>query len=390
MSLIIHKQRQKSKELTWNSWKWQLQNSITDIETFERCTGIQFDNTERQILRQTIDKFPFSITPYYLSLIDIENYKNDPIFKQAFPNQKELIIEKYDMTDPLSEDRDSPVSGIVHRYPDRVLFCVSNTCAVYCRHCTRKRKVGQKELVLSKHTLSKAIEYIKDNSEIRDVILSGGDPLLLPDHYIDWLLNELKKIRHIEIIRIGTRVPVVLPQRITKSLVKVLKKHSNIWINTQFNHSNEITKDSIEAVKKLINLGIPVSNQSVLLAGINDCPKVMKDLLQSLVKNRIRPYYLYQCDLSEGLSHFRTPISKGIEIMESLRGHTSGLCIPTYVIDSPDGGGKIPLLPSYVVSYSYKKVYLRNFEGKIYSYNEPEKYQNSLCNSQCKQCNFFE
>lgn len=390
MSLIVHKQRQKSKELSWNSWKWQLQNSITDIETFELATGIKFDNSERQILKQTTEKFPLSITPYYLSLIDIDNYKNDPIYKQAFPSQKELIIEKYDMTDPLSEDRDSPVRGVVHRYPDRVLFCVSNTCAMYCRHCTRKRKVGQKDLILSKITLMKALEYIKDHSEIRDVILSGGDPLLLPDHYIDWLLNELKKIRHIEIIRIGTRVPVVLPQRITKSLIKVLKKHSNIWINTQFNHSNEITKDSTEAVKKLSNIGIPVSNQSVLLAGVNDCPKTMKNLLQSLVKNRVRPYYLYQCDLSEGLSHFRTPISKGMEIMESLRGHTSGLCIPTYVVDSPNGGGKIPVSPNYVVSQSYKKLYLRNFEGKMFTYNEPEKYQNSLCNPQCQGCNFFE
>ncbi|MEW5820063.1 MAG: lysine 2,3-aminomutase [Cyanobacteriota bacterium] len=386
---ISYKDNDNSKINNWKSWKWQINNCIKDIEGFENFTGIIFERNEKSMLEQTIQKFPISITPYYLSLINIENFRTDPIFKQAFPCPKELIIEKEDLFDPLAEEKDSPVEGIVHRYPDRVLFCVSNICAMYCRHCTRKRKVGQLDLILTKNKLQKCIDYIRKNIHIRDVILSGGDPLMLPDHYLDWILNELRRIKHVEIIRIGTRIPVVLPFRVTKSLVKVLKKHHPIWINTHFNHPNEITKDSAEALNRLANAGIPLGNQSVLLAGVNDCPKIIKTLVQKLVNNRVRPYYIYQCDLSEGLSHFRTPLSKGVEIIESLRGHTSGLCLPTFVVDAPHGGGKIPIMPNYLLSLSHKKVYLRNYKGTITTYQEPENYNNSLCTSGCKDCDFF-
>lgn len=364
----------------WRDWKWQDSQRITDIDTFEKFLNFDFSDEERLKLQQTIDKFPLSITPYYLSLINTEDIKNDPIFNQAFPNPKELRVENYEMKDPLAEENDSPVNGITHRYPDRILFHVSNTCATYCRHCTRKRKVGKKDLMPTKEQLMKGIEYIRNNSQIRDVLLSGGDPLMLPDEFLDWLLSEIKAIEHVEIIRIGTRIPVVLPYRITDDLVNILKKYHPLWMNMQFNHPQEITPCSKAALAKLADAGIPLGNQSVLLSGVNDCPKTMKKLVQKLVKNRVRPYYIYQCDLSEGLSHFRTPISKGIEIMENLRGHTSGLAIPTYVIDAPGGGGKIPVSPTYLISYSTDGVILRNYEGVITSYKEPDYYKKTTNN----------
>ena len=263
------------------------------------------------------------------------------------------------MIDPLSEDRDSPVPGIIHRYPDRVLFHISNICSMYCRHCTRKRKVGDRDSIPGKDEIIKGIEYIKNTPVVRDVLLSGGDPFMLSDDYLDWILTELRKIPHVEVIRIGTRMPVVLPYRITDELIAVLKKHHPLWINTHFNHPRAITESSREALRKLADAGIPLGNQTVLLAGVNDCPRIMKRLVHKLVQNRVRPYYLYQCDLSEGLSHFRTPVGKGIEIMESLIGHTSGFAVPTYVIDAPGGGGKIPVMPNYLISWSTNKVVLQ-------------------------------
>lgn len=365
----------------WTDWKWQDSKKITDIDTFEKFLNFSFTKEEKLELQQTIDKFPMSITPYYLSLINTNNIKNDPVFKQAFPNPKELQVEECEMQDPLSEENDSPVDAITHRYPDRVLFQVSNTCATYCRHCTRKRKVGKKDLTPTKDKLLEGLEYIKNTPAIRDVLLSGGDPLMLSDEDLDWLLNEITKIKHIEIIRIGTRIPVVLPFRITDSLIKVLKKYQPLWINTQFNHPQEFTEYSEKALAKLADAGFPLGNQSVLLAGINDSPEIMKKLVQKLVKNRVRPYYIYQCDLSEGLSHFRTTVNKGIEIMENLRGHTSGLAVPTYVVDAPGGGGKIPVSPNYLISYSQNSVILRNYEGIITSYKEPDKYKELIENS---------
>ncbi len=378
---------EQPKLSNWRDWKWQIKHSIKSLDKFEYLTGIKFSEKKREELKKTFEKFPLSITPYYLSLIDRDNYLHDPVFKQAFGGVEELTTLKSELADPLSEDKDSPVEGITHRYPDRVLFHVSNICSMYCRHCTRKRKVGDVDFVPSKDQLKQGIDYIKKTPQVRDVLLSGGDPFMLPDDKIDWLLSEICSIPHVEIIRIGTRMPVVLPYRITDRLISILKRYQPLWINTHFNHPNEITSSSKEALAKLADGGFPLGNQSVLLADVNDCPRIMKLLLHKLVQNRVRPYYLYQCDLSEGLSHFRTPIGKGIEIMESLIGHTSGFARPTYVIDAPGGGGKIPVMPNYIISWSTNKVVLRNYEGVITTYKEPDSYEPKLCDRDCDNCN---
>ena len=370
----------------WEDYRWQLNNSIKTVSAFEKFTGITFTEKEHRGLEKTIRKFPLSITPYYASLIEKENYLVDPIFKQAFPNPAELNISEYDMKDPLHEDKDSPVKGVTHRYPDRVLFLVSNRCAMYCRHCTRKRKVGDPEYIPSREQILAGISYIRKNRQIRDVLLSGGDPLMLPDDYLDWILTELNRISHVQVVRIGSRIPVVLPYRITKEMVHMLKKHHPLWLNTHYNHPRELTPSSQEALRKLADAGIPLGNQTVLLAGVNDCPRIMKELNQKLVQNRVRPYYLFQCDLSEGLAHFRTPIGKGIEIMESLVGHTSVFAIPKYVIDAPGGGRKIPVMPNYIISWSTNKVVLRNYEGVITSYKEPDNYKSTSCDRNCEKC----
>lgn len=368
----------------WNDYKWQLKHSIKDIETLEKILGIVISDEEKKEIQKAIYVFPMSITPYYASLIDVKNLKKDPIYKQSVASSEELVMENFEMEDPLSEDEDSPVIGITHRYPDRVLFYVNPNCAMYCRHCTRKRKVSESESNPSKEEIQKAIEYIKNNSEIRDVLISGGDPLLLSDEYLDWILSEISTIEHVELIRIGSRVPVVLPQRITDNLVNILKKYHPIWINTHFNHVVEITKESKQALDKLADSGIPLGNQTVLLAGVNDCPYVMRKLNQKLVSSRVRPYYLYQCDLSKGISHFRTSISKGLEIVESLIGHTTGFAVPRYVVDAPGGGGKIPVMPNYIVSWGSDRVILRNYEGVITTYKEPSKYGG--CSKNCVTC----
>lgn len=370
----------------WKDWKWQVRHSIRTIEEFENLTGIHFDDLEKEELEKTINRFPLSITPYYLSLINVENFRHDPVYKQSFLDSRELLISPCEMKDPLAEDHDSPVPGITHRYPDRVLFLVSNVCAMYCRHCTRKRKVGDVDYIPDREQIKKGIDYIRNTPQVRDVLLSGGDPFMLPDDYLDWILTELQSIPHVQVIRIGTRTPVTLPYRITDNLVNMLKKHHPLWVNTHFNHPREITDSAKEALTKLADAGIPLGNQSVLLADVNDCPRIMKELVQQLVKNRVRPYYIYQCDLSEGLSHFRTPVTKGIEIMESLIGHTSGFAVPTYVIDAPGGGGKIPVMPHYIISWNTNKVILRNYEGVITSYQEPDHYVTTICNRDCANC----
>jgi len=370
----------------WEDWRWQVRHCVRDLESFEQQTGIVLSDRERMAFRQTIKKFPMSVTPYYLSLINTDDYANDPIFRQAVPSPLELRIARCDMVDPLHEDADSPVPGITHRYPDRVLFLVSNMCAMYCRHCTRKRRVGDRDYIPDRDTLAAGIEYIRNTPQVRDVLLSGGDPFLLSNAQLDWILAELRAIKHVEIIRIGTRTPVVLPCRITDDLVAVLKKYHPLWINTHFNHPRELTKSSRKALAKLADAGIPLGNQSVLLAGVNDCPRIMRALVHKLVANRVRPYYLYQCDLSEGLSHFRTPVGKGIEILECLIGHTSGFCVPTYVIDAPGGGGKIPVMPNYLISWSTNKVVLRNYEGVITTYKEPDSYEPIFCDRNCDKC----
>ncbi len=371
----------------WWDWRWQVRHAIRDIRLFERLLGIRFEPQERQALQMTLDRFPLSVTPYYLSLIDPHDFRNDPVFKQAFPSPQEMILHDSEMNDPLHEDEDSPVPGLTHRYPDRVLLHVSNVCAMYCRHCTRKRKVGDIDNIPDRAQIQQGLDYIRSTPAVRDVLLSGGDPFLLSDDYLDWILTELRKIHHVEVVRIGTRTPVVLPQRITENLVEMLRKHHPLWINTHFNHPREFTSASKQALRRLADAGIPLGNQSVLLAGVNDCPRIMKTLMHKLVANRVRPYYLYQCDLSEGLSHFRTPVGKGIEIIESLIGHTSGFAVPTYVIDAPGGGGKIPVMPNYLISWSTNKVVLRNYEGVITTYREPDSYPMRECDRNCDSCN---
>lgn len=373
----------------WKSWTWQMRHSIRDLTTFETLLGIELSPEQRLSFGQTANKFPMSITPYYLSLIDTENMENDPVFLQSVPSPRELEIMHGDMADPLHEDEDSPAPCITHRYPDRVLLLVSNTCPMYCRHCTRKRKVGDEDTIPSRSAISAGMDYIRKTPQVRDVLLSGGDPFLLADNTLDWILGELGSIRHVEIIRIGTRTPVVLPSRITKGLTSILKKHQPVWVNTHFNHPREITQSSRNALSALANAGVPLGNQTVLLSGVNDCPRIMKALMHKLARNRVRPYYLYQCDLSEGLSHFRTPVGKGIEILESLIGHTSGFCVPTYVIDAPGGGGKIPVMPNYLISWSTNKVVLRNYEGVITTYKEPDSYEQTFCDRNCASCDLL-
>ncbi|MFV9631144.1 MAG: lysine 2,3-aminomutase [Methanosarcinales archaeon] len=393
MSIFTQKQQHIAEKIdsditrsNWKDWKWHIKHVIRKISTVEKILNIVYPEEEKLKLQETLNKFPLSITPYYLSLIDVNNYTNDPIFLQSFPSSDELIIEDYDLNDPLSEDKDSPVSHLTHRYPDRVLLHVSNVCSMYCRHCTRKRKVGDVGSIPEKNVLMMGIEYIRTHPEIRDVLLSGGDPLMLSDEYLEWILSEIRAIPHVQIIRIGTRTPVVLPYRITEDIVKMLSKFHPLYINTHFNHPREMTTSAKKALELLANAGIPLGNQTVLLAGVNDCPSIIKELCHKLLQNRVRPYYLFQCDLSEGLSHFRTPVGKGIEIIESLIGHTSGLAIPTYVIDAPGGGGKIPVMPNYLISWSTNKVVLRNYEGVITTYKEPDSYEPLFCDRKCDSC----
>jgi len=352
----------------WNDWKWQISNRITDTETLQKVMHI--NEKEVRDIRQCLKRFRMAITPYYAGIMDTGD-KNCPVRKQAIPDLKELHDNAADMNDPLHEDIDSPVPGITHRYPDRVLMLVTDQCSVYCRHCTRRRMAGVSDRPLPKAQIDRAVAYIQSNNRIRDVLISGGDPLTLTDERLEYIIKRLRSIRHVEIIRIGSRTPVVLPMRITPQLCDMLKKYQPLWINTHFNHHREITAESAAACARLVDAGIPLGNQSVLLRGVNDCPNIMKKLLHQLVSIRVRPYYLYQCDLSKGIGHFRTSVGKGIEIMENLRGHTSGFAIPTFVIDAPGGGGKIPVMPQYVISRSDSKVILRNFEGNLYSYTEP-------------------
>ncbi|MFV0423166.1 lysine 2,3-aminomutase [Oleidesulfovibrio sp.] len=383
---VVNMMGKNSSGSSWRDWKWHVRNSIRTVEAAEKILGVTFSDEKRSLYKRTLEKFPMSITPYYFSLIDQNDYESDPVFMQAFPDIRELNVGPHDMADPLHEDEDSPAPGITHRYPDRVLFHVSNLCSMYCRHCTRKRKVGDQDSVPGRDQLMLGIEYIRNTPTIRDVLLSGGDPLMLSDERLDWLLGEIRTIKHVEIIRIGSRMPVVLPYRITDSLLNVLKKHHPVWLNTHFNHPRELTRTSRDALARLADAGIPLGNQSVLLANVNDCPRLFRTLNQKLVQNRVRPYYMYQCDLSEGLSHFRTPVGKGIEIIESLVGHTSGMAVPTYVIDAPGGGGKIPMMPNYAISQGVNKVILRNYEGVITTYTEPDSYEATYCDRDCKSC----
>lgn len=347
-----------------SNWKTMLSESITSPEDLKNKLKFKINTKE---IKEVTEKYPMCITPYYLNLIE---KKDDPIWKQCIPDKKELKNSNVMWEDPLCEERDSPIPGLTHRYPDRVLFLISNSCAMFCRFCTRKRKVGVPIKNITKEQIEKGINYLKEHTEIRDVILSGGDPLLLSTKYLEWIISQIRAIDHIEIIRIGTRVPCTLPQRIDKQLCNMLKKYHPIYINTHFNHPREITEESKKACEMLADSGIPIGNQSVLLKGVNDDPKVMKELTQKLLKMRVKPYYLYQADLTAGTEHFRTKTKKGLEIIRSIRGFTSGMAVPHYIIDAPGGGGKIPLLPKYLVSKKGKKLILKNYAGKEYQYIE--------------------
>ncbi|MDP8231478.1 MAG: lysine 2,3-aminomutase, partial [Candidatus Zophobacter franzmannii] len=355
-------------EKEWNDWHWQLRNRITTPEQLKKYIVL----TEQEEALYADDEFSFrmAITPYYLSLINHDD-PNDPIRMQAIPAVMESFLSQNDMADPLHEDVDSPAKGLTHRYPDRTLLLVTDQCSMYCRHCTRRRKAGENDMAMPMEEINKGIEYIRQHKEVRDVIISGGDPLTLGEKRLEEIISQIYAIDHVDIIRIGSRTPVVQPQRITDELCDMLKKYPPIWFNTHFNHPNEVTPESAEALRKLAESGVVLGNQTVLLKGVNDHVEVMKKLMHLMVKNRVRPYYIYQCDLSEGISHFRTPISKGIEIIESLRGHTSGLCVPTFVVDAPGGGGKIPVQPNYIISQMPGRVILRNYEGFITTYTEP-------------------
>jgi lysine 2,3-aminomutase len=364
----------------WNDWHWQVSNRITSVDQLKRVINLTVE--EEEAIEQSLAILRMGITPYYASLMDPDD-PECPVRKQAVPTAMELHKGKADMEDPLHEDTDSPVPGLTHRYPDRVLLLVTDQCSMYCRHCTRRRFAGQTDMAMPIERIEKAIEYIANSPQVRDVLISGGDGLLISDDKLEFIIKKLRDIPHVEIVRIGSRTPVVLPQRITPDLVNMLKKYHPIWLNTHFNHPKEVTKASMEACRLLADAGIPLGNQSVLLRGINDCVHIMKRLVHQLVKMRVRPYYIYQCDLSVGIEHFRTKVSKGIEIMEGLRGHTSGFAVPTFVVDAPGGGGKTPVMPQYLISMSDKKVVLRNYEGVITTYAEPE-YISSECN--CEDC----
>ncbi|MCD6272271.1 MAG: lysine 2,3-aminomutase [Deltaproteobacteria bacterium] len=359
----------------WNDWKWQLKNRLTSVDDVIRI----LHPSEKIIegIKVATKHFRMSITPYYAGLIDI-NASFCPIKSQAVPSADEAEFTESDMDDPLEEDRDSPVPGITHRYPDRVLFLVTDICSMYCRHCTRRRSVGHTDHHLDPQAFSNAIGYIKEHTEIRDVIISGGDPLIMSDEKIEAVLQELRSIPHVEIIRIGSRAPVVLPMRITPDLIRMLRKYHPLYILTHFNHAKEITPEAAKACALLADGGFPLSNQTVLLRNVNDCPHVIKELNQKLLTIRVTPYYIYQCDLSRGISHFRTSLGKGMQIMEALRGHTSGLAVPTFVVDLPGGGGKVPLMPTYILARSDDRAVLRNYEGAITVYMEPHRWD-SIC-----------
>jgi len=366
----------------WEDWTWQVRNRVTTVEELKEIVNLTPE--EEKGIAQSLKVLRMAISPYFAMLMDPDD-PHDPVRMQAIPTIKELDFSASDMEDPLFEDIDSPVHGLTHRYPDRVLFLITDMCANYCRHCTRRRLAGQEDHARDKASIDAAIKYIKEHEEIRDVLLSGGDPLLVSDAFLEDIIKRLKAIDHVEIVRLGSRTPVTLPMRITPELCKMLAKYHPMWLNTHFNHPREITPESKAAVERLADHGIPVGNQTVLLRGINDCPTIMKKLVHELVKIRCRPYYFYQCDLSRGIEHFRTSVEKGLEIAESLRGHTSGFAVPTFILDAPGGGGKIPLAPQYLISMSDKRVVLRNYEGGIFTYPEP-KERVSVCPPTCKMC----
>jgi lysine 2,3-aminomutase len=355
----------------WNDWRWQLSHRLNTVEEIEKV--ITLTDSERKALTSS-GLFRVDVTPYFISLICPED-PNDPVRKQVIPTAAEMVPFTSMMEDSLAEDRHSPVPGLVHRYPDRVLMLVTTQCASYCRYCTRSRIVGDPTATFSRNEFEMQLEYIKRTPQVRDVLLSGGDPLVLAPKILEEILTRLHEIPHVEIVRIGSRVPVFLPMRITQELCDMLEKFHPLWLNIHVNHPNEISQELSDATNRLSKAGIPLGNQSVLLAGVNDCVHIQRKLVQDLVRIRVRPYYLYQADLVEGGGHFRTAVAKGVEIIEGLRGHTSGYAVPQFIVDAPGGGGKIPLMPNYLLSYSDHKVVVRNYEGYVTTYEEPLDYK---------------
>lgn len=355
-------------ESDWNNWVWQQQKRIKTLEQLEKVLNVTED--ERQAYLQSHEQFNMGITPYYASLMDRDD-PNCPIRLQSVPKLAELNILSTDLEDPLSEERDMPVPGITHRYPDRVLFYTTHNCPVYCRHCTRKRKVSDPTSAAGTAQLDIGLDYIAKHKEIRDVVISGGDPLSNSDERLEYILSRLRAMDHIEVFRLGTRNLVTLPQRVTDDFVKMLRKYHPVFVHTHYNHPKECTREAFDACARIADAGCVIHNQMVLLKGVNDDAKIVKELNHKLLMMRVRPYYIFQCDMSQGISHFRTPVEKGLEIIENLRGWTSGMAVPHYVIDAPGGGGKIPLLPQYVVKHEGKKWTLRNFKNEQFEYNEP-------------------
>jgi lysine 2,3-aminomutase len=353
----------------WNDWKWQLRNRIRDLTSLERALTLTDD--ERSTVRALGDRLPIGITPYYAALLDAID-ADDPLRRTMVPVADEFGMSAGECGDPLNEDGDMPVPGLVHRYPDRVLFLVTSFCATYCRYCTRSRLVGKTgEYHFNQAQYETALGYIRAHPEIRDVLISGGDPLTMADDRIDWLLTNLRTIPHVEFVRLGTKVPAVLPQRITPELCAMLRRHHPLWMSVHFMHPTELTPEVAEACGRLADAGLPLGSQTVLLAGVNDDVETMRRLVHGLLRIRVRPYYIYQCDPIPGSAHFRTPVRKGLEIIEGLRGHTTGYAVPTFVIDGPGGGGKIPLAPDYVAGRDGADLLVRNFRGDVFRYPDP-------------------
>lgn len=352
----------------WNDWKWQFRNRITSVE--ELIKYIPLSPQEQAQMHLVIKRYPFSVTPYYLSLINPDD-PNDPIRKQAIPSFEEITMADMGEEDPLEEKRDSVVPGLVHRYPDRVLMVLTDICPMFCRHCTRKREWQHGGWVRTEEEIERMLAYIRSNPKVRDVIISGGDVLTLATSKLESVIARLRQIEHLEIIRIGSRYPVVLPQRIDDELCEMLSKYGPIWFNTHFNHPNEVTQEAARACDKLLRAGVPVNNQTVLLRGINDSVETQLKLSHSLLKIKVRPYYLFQCDEVQGTEHLRTPVETGLKIIEGMRGYTSGLAVPTFVIDLPQGGGKVPLQPDYVLSRTPERLILRNYQGHIHTFRNP-------------------
>ncbi|MCB9879365.1 MAG: KamA family radical SAM protein [Planctomycetes bacterium] len=353
----------------WNDWKWQLRHRVRDLRALEQMLSLTDD--ERSMVASLGDRLPVGITPYYASLMDPDD-PAEGLRRTMVPVGAEAIESPIELEDPLAEDADMPVPGLVHRYPDRVLFLVTSFCAVYCRYCTRSRLVGKTgEYHFNQAQYQAAIDYIARTPTIRDVLISGGDPLTMADDRIEWLLSRLRAIPHVEFIRIGSKVPAVLPQRITPELVAILRKYHPFWMSIHFTHPKEVTPEVAEACARLADAGIPLGSQTVLMKGVNDDVATMKSLMHALLKIRVRPYYIYQMDPIPGSAHFRTPIEKGIEIIEGLRGHTTGYAVPQYVIDAPGGGGKLPIQPQYIVGREGDYVILRNYAGETFRYPDP-------------------